>query len=262
MNELQLIKSAEFNGVQLNCYKADNEDDGFWATREQIGALLEYADPSNAITIIHKRNQERLDKFSTGVKLTQVEGNRSVTRDVIVYNFKGFLEIYRFSNQPKANAVIDFAWNIMDEIRRTGSYGPQELNPVNIRAAEVLQKLANMLPAKSEQREVIYEAIKLVTGIEIPKKAPAPAKPQRYWTAQQIAKSLKWPADAVMHRAENLGITKKPKNGYWDGEVWYFSKEGRAKFLELVANEIVKIEGDFAYYEDGHKHIYWRFEAE
>ena len=259
MNELQLIKSAEFNGVQLNCYKADNEDDGFWATRTQIGQLLEYEYPGEAIGKIHNRNKERLDKFS---RVTQIDLPSGGTQMTTIYNFKGFLEICRFSNQPKANAVIDFAWNIMDEIRRTGSYGPQELNPVNIRAAEVLQKLANMLPAKGEQREVIYEAIKLVTGIEIPKKAPEPAKPQRYWTAQQIAKSLKWPADAVMHRAENLGITKKPKNGYWDGEVWYFSKEGRAKFLELVAREIVKIEGDFAYYEDGHKHIYWRFEAE
>ena len=257
---LQILTTRNFNGLTFDCYHEDGQDVGdFWATREQIGQLLEYNFPGRSIGKIHSRNKERLDKFS---RVTQIDLPSGGTQMTTIYNFKGFLEICRFSNQPKANAVIDFAWNIMDEIRRTGSYGPQELNPVNIRAAEVLQKLANMLPAKGEQREVIYEAIKLVTGIEIPKKAPEPAKPQRYWTAQQIAKSLKWPADAVMHRAENLGITKKPKNGYWDGEVWYFSKEGRAKFLELVAREIVKIEGDFAYYEDGHKHIYWRFEAE
>ena len=29
-----------------------------------------------------------------------------VTREVIVYNFKGLLEICRYSNQPKANAVM------------------------------------------------------------------------------------------------------------------------------------------------------------
>ena len=56
--------------------------------------------------------------------MSQVEGNRTVTREVIVYNFKDLLEICRYSNQPKANAVMDFLWAVADEIRRTGSYQP------------------------------------------------------------------------------------------------------------------------------------------
>ena len=107
-----------YNGIALDCYKAEQETDGFWATREQIGVLLGYAYPREAIGKIHERNKERLDGFSSEVNLTTEAG----TRATMVYNFKGFLEICRFSNQPNANAVIDFAWSVMDEIRRTGFY--------------------------------------------------------------------------------------------------------------------------------------------
>ena len=124
MNELVLIKSADLNGVVLDCYiEPEQTDKGdFWATREQIGTLLEYEYPREAISKIHQRNKERLDKFSTEVKLTLVEGGRKVSRDVVVYDFKGLLEVCRYSNQPNANEVIDKLWEIADEIRRTGSY--------------------------------------------------------------------------------------------------------------------------------------------
>lgn len=123
-SELQLLTTREFNGHVLDCYvDPEQEDKGnFWATREQIGRLLGYSKPDVSIRVIHQRNQERLDKFSTSIKLIRVEGSRTVTREVIVYNFKGLLEICRYSDQPNANAVIDVLWDIADEIRRTGMY--------------------------------------------------------------------------------------------------------------------------------------------
>ena len=39
-----------------------------------------------------------------------------------MYSFRGLLEICRYSNQPKADAVMDFLYDLADEIRRTGSY--------------------------------------------------------------------------------------------------------------------------------------------
>ena len=122
MKKINLLTTRNFNGIALDCYKGDDDDNDFWATREQIGQLLGYDNPNNAITIIHKRNPDRLNKFSTSVNLTHVEGTRTVTRKVIVYNFKGLLEICRYSNQPAANAVIDFLWEIADDIRKNGMY--------------------------------------------------------------------------------------------------------------------------------------------
>ena len=118
-NELQVITTREFNGVELNCYKSKDDSEDFWATREQIGRLLGYENPRKAIAIIHTRNKERLDKFSKGIQIeTPSRGLQSAT----VYNFKGLLEICRYSNQPAANAVIDFLWNVADDIRKHGMY--------------------------------------------------------------------------------------------------------------------------------------------
>ena len=121
---MELLTTREFNGVALDCYKAENQDDGFWATREQIGRLLGYKNPSNSIAKIHKRHKENLDQYSGMDKLSTPDGG---TQETTFYNFKGFLEICRYSNKPKAEAVIKFCWNVMDEIRRTGSYGTQKV---------------------------------------------------------------------------------------------------------------------------------------
>ena len=99
MNDLQLITSREFNGYTLDCYvEPEQEDKGaFWATREQIGQLLGYANPRKSITILHRRNQERLNKFSRRYQIDTPSGGKQVT---VVYNFMGLLEICRYSNQP------------------------------------------------------------------------------------------------------------------------------------------------------------------
>ena len=48
-----------------------------------------------------------MDKFSTGIKLIKVEGNRTVERAMICYTLKGVMEICRLSRQPKTNALTD-----------------------------------------------------------------------------------------------------------------------------------------------------------
>lgn len=113
---LQLIKTAKFEGVKFDCYQDSNKE--FWGTREQIGAMLGYENPRVSIANIHNRNKERLDKFSSVIKLITEAGERKTT----IYNFKGLLEICRCSNQLKANAVMDFLWEMADEVRRNGMY--------------------------------------------------------------------------------------------------------------------------------------------
>lgn len=122
-NELKLLTTRNFNGVEFNCYGADGSNDGdFWATREQIGQLLGYSNPAHAIKDIHARHTQRLNNFSTWRKMSQVEGSRTVTREILFYSFRGLLEICRYSNQPQADAVMDFLYNIADEIRQSGFY--------------------------------------------------------------------------------------------------------------------------------------------
>ena len=118
---LQLYTTKEYNGLEFDCYvESGRECTGdFWATRTQIGELLGYSEPGIAIGKIHQRNKERLDKFS---RVHQIDLPSGGIQNVTVYNFKGLLEICRYSNQPKADAIMDWLWEIADEIRQTGSY--------------------------------------------------------------------------------------------------------------------------------------------
>lgn len=130
-NALQLYTTKTYNGIEFDCYvESGQQDTGeFWATREQIGQLLGYENPRLSVANIHNRNKERLDKFSRVIKLITHEETRDVMRDITVYSFKGLLEICRYSNQPKADAIMDWLWEIADEIRRTGSYSVKAEQP-------------------------------------------------------------------------------------------------------------------------------------
>lgn len=118
-NPMTVITSKPFGALNVDVYE-DNKHQ-YYMTREQIGTALEYGNPVTAIKNIHQRNADRLDKFSTWLKTSQVEGNRAVERETIAYNLKGVMEICRFSRQPKADAFMDFCWDIMESLMRGDS---------------------------------------------------------------------------------------------------------------------------------------------
>lgn len=145
--DLVLVRNEPFGGITCNFYR-NGDDNEFWMTREQIGIGLGYSNPRNAIKDIHSRYKNRLDKFSIDVPLVNVrEGaicatlkktlrkcgearcrrNDGGAQKTVLYNFKGFLEICRHSNQPKANEFIDFVWSVMDDLM----IGKAQLVPAN-----------------------------------------------------------------------------------------------------------------------------------
>lgn len=114
MNNLKLVTTEKFGEMDCNFYRNMNDD--ILLTREQIGRALEYKNPQKAIDTIHERHSDRLDLFSTNVKLRCVEGNREVSRDRSLYTTKGVMEICRWSNSKKANEFMDFCWDTMDKL--------------------------------------------------------------------------------------------------------------------------------------------------
>ena len=156
---MEILTTRNFNGVQLDCYEADNPADDFWATREQIGRLLGYSEPEIAIGKIHNRNTDRINKFSTLTKMVKVEGSRTVTREVIVYNFKGLLEICRYSNQPKANEVIDFLWNVADDIRKHGMYISDKVQEIRKSSPDSFKLLLDKYLAEREKNRELQKTI-------------------------------------------------------------------------------------------------------
>lgn len=142
-NNLQLIQNEHFGELECNIYR-DNDSGELLFTREQIGMALEYSKPNKNIDKLHARHRERLNQFSTTVTLGVVEGGRQVQREMILYTRKGVFEICRWSRQPKADAFMDFVWEVTDRLMS----GEVTLVPTNqengIQSAEVNQRLGEL----------------------------------------------------------------------------------------------------------------------
>ena len=113
--KLELIKEGEFLGTKCDFYK--DESNNIYMTREQIGQALEYSDPRVAITKIHSRNKDRLDKFSVSTKLVSTDNKQY---DTILYIEKGIYDVCRFSRQPVADDFYDYVYEQVALIRKTG----------------------------------------------------------------------------------------------------------------------------------------------
>ena len=115
-NPMTVITSKPFGTLNVDVYQNDKHQ--YYMTREQIGAALEYNNPNKAIQNIHVKNTNRLDPLSTFLKLRKVEGGITKEREYIVYSLRGVMEICRLSRQPKADAFMDFCWDIMESLMR------------------------------------------------------------------------------------------------------------------------------------------------
>lgn len=241
-------------------------DDEVWLVAKDVADIL-------GIQNI-RQNMDELDEDEKGVSNISTPGGK---QDMTVINETGLYKLTFRSRKPAAKKFTHWVTHeVLPQIRKTGYYIAPEvkefeevLEPLNIRVriAGVLQRLALQVSDEAIRDHINRKSYTYATGETLPDPEPKPkAAPvkhnPRHWTAQQIGTTLKWPPDAVMHRAENLGLTKKPMNGYWDGETWYFSKEGRQKFFDLVKAKVVKIEGGYEYYENGYKRIHWSFDPD
>lgn len=118
-NPMTVITSKPFGALNVDVYQNDKHQ--YYMTREQIGAALEYGSPKVAIMNIHTRNSDRLDKFCSVLNLSTEVGNHTQMRQTYVYSLRGVMEICRFSRQPKADAFMDFCWDIMESLMRGDS---------------------------------------------------------------------------------------------------------------------------------------------
>ena len=223
---MMLVKSTDFNGIPFECYKDSAQDNSsdFWATRTQIGLLLGYADPEDAIKKIHLRNKERIDKFSRGDKMSRVEGERVVTREVTVYNFRGLLEICRYSQQPVANNVMDFLYDIADEIRRAGFYAMHDSVRTSTRdAVDAAIRILETQNVKGNQLTLTLDKVyRRCTGFSLLETAgiqlTAPTQHQ-----------LLTPTDIGKH----FGISARRVNELLAGAGYQYNLAGKWEALEL-----------------------------
>lgn len=118
-NSMTVITSKPFGALNVDVYQNDKHQ--YYMTREQIGRALECKEPRKYIAKIHERNADRLDPLSSVVNLTTEVGNYTQERQTYMYSLRGVMEICRLSRQPKADAFMDFCWDIMESLMRGDS---------------------------------------------------------------------------------------------------------------------------------------------
>lgn len=112
MSTLKLITTEKFGEIECNFYR--NMSDEILLTREQIGIALEYINPDDALSKLHKRHKDRLDQLSVVAKLSSTDGKHY---DTTLYSERGIMEICRWSNKSKANQFMDWVWDIVEKYR-------------------------------------------------------------------------------------------------------------------------------------------------
>lgn len=247
MSNLSLVKSENFGTVQCDFYHDDKKE--IWMTREQIGAALGYADPVRAISRVHERNKDRLDRFSVVVKLTTTDGK---SYDTTVYNAKGIYEICRWSRQPKANAFYDWVYEVLESLRKGEKVliDTQKLRELEIdaRIRNARARQGKELTTMAEKfkdvlspvavRALVGEAAAVVCGYPV---LPKPAHEKTY-TATEIGEMVGLSANMI----GRFAIANKLKTddyGHWVLDKSPHSGKQVSSFVynERGKNELVEV---------------------
>ncbi len=152
MEDLRLVTTEKFNGVDCNFYKADSN---MWMTRRQIGQALGYSNPRLAITKIHQAHADRLDPLSSSTVSVLVEGRN---REATIYNERGIFEICRWSRQPKANEFMDWVWDIIEAYRR-GEFQRKPRETAITPVEKFLDGMQNMFLEMREENRVFKDTV-------------------------------------------------------------------------------------------------------
>lgn len=153
--ELVCVQQKKFGSLSCDFYQKDKS---FYMTEPQIGTALEYAHPLKAINNIFQRNIERLNPLSDVLNLRTTDQKVYKVR---VFTLRGVMEICRYSKQPKANAFMDFVWDVMESLYRGESVivPTQEVTaPQATNSEELMDLLKRIL---KEQEDIKYQLASL-----------------------------------------------------------------------------------------------------
>ena len=119
----KLVKQGNFLGTKCDFYV--DEDNSIYMSRTQIGYALEYKNPSKGVENVHNRHYERVSRFCTTIRGSQIEGGSvhiDPNQDIWFYTERGVYEICRFSHQKIANDFYDWVYDTISAIKKNGYY--------------------------------------------------------------------------------------------------------------------------------------------
>ena len=201
MANVQKILTSRFGSLAINVVKAGQTEPGI--TRKQLGEMLGYKNPDLAIKDIHARNAQR---FDDSAKCAIVKMPDSIGREVdtYLYTFKGVLEVCRYSIQPNAHAVMDWAWETLDQLRRGEILASpsQRIESLKTRLLLAEQKL-QMFEEYNE--DILYDFDQVAAAMKIYRKPPFGASHLKKWLAdKKILCSAHYKCDKPIQRYIDL----------------------------------------------------------
>lgn len=179
-NSLQLRTTEMFGEVQTDIYENDNQE--MFMTARQLGECLGYNNPTIAINqLINRYAHLKGTEYSTLCTVHSVEGNRTVKREMRVFNEDGIYEVIFLSDTEKALEFHHWVRRLLKSLRR---------GDVNLITRAEYTLLQNQ----------IIEATTLITNLE---KRLTPIKPD-YWRWKNSVSS-----PLTKQIADKFGIEKR-----------------------------------------------------
>lgn len=172
MSNLKLVTTENFGNISCDFYRNMNDD--ILLTREQIGSALEYTNPDDALSKIHKRHKDRLDQFSVVAKLSSTDGKEY---DTYLYTQKGVMEICRWSTKRKANQFMDWCWDIIEKYRNIQGFTNQNM-----------QLITNIITTLTQTITTMQQDISTIKEQQIQAQKQIPKKSFSRWTSKMFPK--------------------------------------------------------------------------
>lgn len=245
MNNLELIKSFNFNDMRCDIYSKDNE---VYMTGEQLGKVLGYQYARESINKIVNRNEYLKEKeFSCEVKMTSDAGERN-TR---VFTEDGIYEVTMLSRTETGKKFRKVVRGIIKSLRKgenkiikTSEYqkltAEAKLNNSRARLASVLMKLAERTQIPEYKQVCCSYASTIIAGKPI---IPLPEVNKKTYSATEIGDMLGVTSNRIgilanqnNMKTEEYGKKFYDKSRYSNKEVETFRYYDNAiqKFKELI----------------------------
>ena len=238
---MQVATTKQFGDMEIQVYENPAVDhtsaqDDFYMTREQIGTALGYKNPSISIGTIHKRNAARLDPLSGLINLITPGGKQQT----YVYNMRGVMEICRYSTQPKANAFIDFCWDVIAALMR----------------GETVSLNANLTELKRQERfarmtQALAEIHSKMEALEAARQQDRNALDNVLFVCKQLERKLismgqpqKQPEQTATAAAKETHSTTYKGRSEWRTEIYKLGNS-IARMTGLTLNAVLKQAYDY-----------------
>lgn len=226
MNELTLIKSADFGGIQCDFYGKGNE---VYMTIAQLSECLGYASRKSVEKLIERNIYLKQPEFSVTDNLSATDGKTYGTR---IFTEDGIYEVTMLSKTEKAKEFRAWVRAILKSLR-TGKaklvgmteYQQMIVNTraenARIRKAQILERMASQYSGTFKQ--VLHaHATKELTGEFL---LPLPQLTARTYSAAEIGEMLGISAHRVGALANQNGLKTEQYGGWFNDKSRSSNKE-------------------------------------